>query len=149
MEPFATFAPADIVTTAALRDMGWQTQQAGGCSRDTDTACLLGGRFDVSAGFQTSSQGGAAQVMSFAGQRAENDESAFFAFFSGTNFELGVKVLDGCSVNGKFWVFLSGLTNQGWTVTVRDTRSAAVKTFGNPVGQLSATFADTEAFDCP
>jgi hypothetical protein len=150
MEPFATQNPSDIVTTAALRDMGWMTLQTGVCTPDADTACLLGGRFEVGVTFQTATQGGTAQVMSFGGQRAENAESVFFTFFSATNFEMGLKVLDACAINGRFWVFVSGLTDQGWTVTIRDTQTGAVKTYGNAVGQLSSTFADTtQGPSCP
>ncbi len=149
MEPIATLNPSDIVTAALLKDIGWPSAQAGGCVRDADTACLLGNRFEVEVDYQTAAQSGTAQVMSFNGQRAENGESAFFTFFSATNFEMGVKVLDAC-VFGKYWVFVSGLTDQGWTVTVRDTESAAApKVYTNPIGTLSTTFADTNAFNCP
>jgi len=149
MEPVATASPSDLVTTAALRDIGWQTQQASACVRDADTACLLSGRFEVGVVFDAGTTG-TAQVMSFGGQRAENDESVFFTFFSGTNFEMGVKALRACGVlNDKHWVFVSGLTDQGWTVTVRDSLTGAVKTYSNAAGHLSTTFADTSAFSCP
>lgn len=97
-----------------------------------------------------STSSGVAQVMSFGGQRAENDESAFFTFFSATNFEMGVKVLNACipALGNKFWVFISGLTDQGWTVTVRDTQTGSIRTYSNATGHLSSTFADTSAFNC-
>ncbi|HEV8631084.1 MAG TPA: hypothetical protein VGV61_12265 [Thermoanaerobaculia bacterium] len=149
MEPFATANPTDIVTTGLLRDLGWAVQQAGGCVRDADTACLGSDRFEVGVTFQTATTSGSAQVMSFGGQRAETDESAFFWFFGANNFEMGLKLLDACALNGKRWVFVSGLTDQGWTVTVRDTQTGAVKIYSNAVGHLSTTFADTVAFSCP
>jgi hypothetical protein len=96
----------------------------------------------------TESSEGRGQMMSFGGQRAESTDSSFWWFFTPSNYELGVKVLDGCGVNGRHWVFLSGLTNQGWKVTVRDNRSGAVKTYANPLGTMSAPFADTDAFAC-
>jgi hypothetical protein len=148
MEPFASATMADVVTTPLLRDLGWTVQQAGACNPDADTACLLRGRFQVEIDWQSATGNGAAQVLSFGGQRAENDESSFWWFFSPTNFEMGVKVLDGCSLNGKLWVFLSGLTDQGWTVRVRDTQTGTTKTYTNPAGHLSQTFADTAAFNC-
>ena len=93
---------------------------------------------------------GSAQVMSFGGQRTENDESVFFTFFSATNFEMGVKVLNACipAFGNKYWVFVSGLTDQGWTVTVRDSLTGGTRTYSNAVGHLSTTFADTSAFGC-
>ncbi len=122
-----------------------------GCLRNEETACLHAGRFEVQVDWQTRSDSGEAEVMSFGGERAENDESVFFWFFNPQNFEMGVKVLKACvpSLGNKYWVFTSGLTNQGWTVRVRDTYTDAMRTYENPVGQLSETFADTGAFDCP
>lgn len=127
------------------------TSGTAACVRDADTACLLGGRFEVEVDWRTASSNGTAQVMSFGGQRTENDDSVFWWFFSATNFEMGVKVLNACvpSLGNKFWVFASGLTDQGWTVRVRDTRTGVTKTYENPTGQLSKTVADTGAFDCP
>ena len=89
--------------------------------------------------------------MSFGGQRTENEESVFWWFFSPTNFEMGVKVLNACVpfLGNKYWVFVSGLTDQGWTVHVRDTQTGATRTYSNAVGHLSTTFADTSAFNCP
>ena len=149
LEPFATAGPADLLTTQLLHDIGWNLQKAGGCSPEAGTACLQSGRFEVKVDWQTASAGGAGQVMSFGGQRAGNDESVFWWFFSPTNFELGVKTLNACGFNGKFWVFLSGLTDQGWTVHVRDTTTGATKTYSNALGHLSQTSADVSAFDCP
>jgi hypothetical protein len=117
--------------------------------RDATTACLQGGRFEVKVDWTTAATNGAAQVMSFGGQRSENDDSVFWWFFGATNFEMGVKVLNACGAGGKFWVFVSGLTNQGWTLHIHDTRTGALKTYSNPLGQLSQTTADTSAFDCP
>jgi hypothetical protein len=119
------------------------------CTPDATTACLGGGRFQVTVDWQTSTASGAGRVMSFGGQRAENDDSVFYWFFSSTNFEMGLKVLDGCAVNGKFWVFVSGLTNQGWTVHVHDTATGATKTYSNALGHLTTTTADTSALSCP
>lgn len=121
------------------------------CARDADTACLLGGRFEVEVDWRTSSASGVGQVMSFGGQRTENEESVFWWFFGPTNFEMGVKMLNACvpALGNKFWVFVSGLTNQGWTVRVRDTQTGATRTYQNPTGQLSETFADVAAFNCP
>lgn len=137
-----------IDAVAALQALGG-SNSSGPCIRDDDTACLINNRFEVEVDWQTTNDSGDAQVMSFGGQRSENNESAFFWFFSSTNFEMGLKILDACGLNNKFWVFISGLTNQGWTVRVRDTQSGATKTYSNPVGQLTATTADTSAFSCP
>jgi hypothetical protein len=149
LEPFATLNPHDLLTTHLLNDIGWTLQTQGACVEGADTACLQSGRFEVKVNWESSTGTGAGQVMSFGGQRAENNESAFWWFFSATNFEMGVKVLNACSFNDSFWVYISGLTDQGWTVTVRDTATGAMQTYSNALGHLSSTFADVNAFSCP
>jgi hypothetical protein len=136
-----------IDAVAAFQALGGGNT-SGACVLDADTACLINGRFEVEVDWQTTSGAGDAQVMSFNGQRAENAESAFFWFFGPTNFEMGLKILDACALNNKFWVFVSGLTNQGWTVRIRDTQTGNEKTYSNPVGRLTPTTADTAALPC-
>ncbi|HSS48569.1 MAG TPA: hypothetical protein VLX28_06460, partial [Thermoanaerobaculia bacterium] len=148
LEPFATPYPSDILTTHLLNDIGWSLQPTA-CLEGSDTACVQVGRFEVKVDWQSATANGSGHVMGFAGPRAESDESVFWWFFSPTNFEMGVKVLNACPVNGKFWVYLSGLTDQGWTVHIRDTATGATQTYSNPLGHLSSTFADTGAFSCP
>jgi len=128
------------------------TPGAGGlCIRDADTACLLNGRFKVEVTYQTASSGGNAQVMFFNAERAESVESAFFWFFSPTNFEMGVKMVDACvAPYNRYWVFFSGLTSQGFQVTVTRMSDGFVKVYpANPIDNLPTTVADTDAFPCP
>ena len=56
-----------------------------------------------------------------------------------------IKVLDGTSVNGHFWVFYGALSNVQYTITVTDTRTGAIKVYTNPFGTL-ASVADVLAF---
>lgn len=72
-------------------------------------------------------------------------ETKGFWFFSPDNIDLVVKVLDGRSDNGKFWVFFGSLTNVQFTLTVTDTVTGAQKTYTNTQGQM-ASHADTSAF---
>jgi hypothetical protein len=118
------------------------------CVADADTACLQNGRLAVEVDWQTSNASGRAAVMSFEGKRAATNESAFFFFFGATNFEIGVKVLDGCGINDRFWVYIGGLTDQGYTVRVRDTQTGRKKTYTNAVGHVSSTVTDVGALAC-
>jgi hypothetical protein len=68
-----------------------------------------------------------------------------FWFFSPDNVDLVVKVVDGRSFNGHFWVFYGSLTDTQFTLTVTDTATGATKTYTNAQGQL-ASVADTSAF---
>ncbi|MEO8277485.1 MAG: trypsin-like peptidase domain-containing protein [Thermoanaerobaculia bacterium] len=121
------------------------------CVRDATTACLLNGKFKVQVTYQTATASGPAQIMSFGGQRAENVESAFFWFFNATNFEMGVKMVDACvEPFNRSWVFFSGLTSQGFQVTVTRMSDLVQKVYpANPVNHIPTTTADTDAFTCP
>jgi hypothetical protein len=119
------------------------------CLRDSQTACLLNGRFQVRVTWRTRTASGSGNVMSFIDQRAENDESVFFWFFDSTNFEMGIKMLNACTFNNKFWIYIGGLTDQGWTVTVTDTKTGAARTYANAIGHLSTPVGDTSALPCP
>ncbi|HEY0512867.1 MAG TPA: hypothetical protein VGH73_13240 [Thermoanaerobaculia bacterium] len=119
------------------------------CARDSNTACLLNGRFQVTTTYRTSSSSGAGTVMYFGGSRAESDESVFFWFFNSSNFEMGLKLLNACGYNNHFWVYIGGLTDQGWTVHILDTQTGATRTYSNSLGHLSSSVGDTSALPCP
>ncbi len=74
-----------------------------------------------------------------------SSETRGFWFFSSDNIDLVFKVLDGRSVNGKFWVFWGSLTNVEYTLTVTDTVTGAQKTYTNAQGEMTSG-ADTKAF---
>ena len=114
---------------------------AGTCSPGSSVLCLDANRFRVEVSWraQQSGQSGVGQAIPLVAN------TGAFWFFDPTNLELVVKVLDGRSVNGKFWVFYGSLTNVEFTLTVTDTLTGAVKTYLNPQGQM-ASFADTSAF---
>ena len=46
-------------------------------------------------------------------------QSGYFWFFDPDNVEVTVKVLDGRAVNGKLWLFVTGMTDLGLTVEAR------------------------------
>ena len=72
------------------------------------------------------------------------------SFLDPTNVELTVKVLNGCGVNQRYWVFASGLTNQAVTISVTDTKTGTTRTYNNPQGRVFRTRLDTGAFaTCP
>jgi hypothetical protein len=115
----------------------------GSCTRTATTACLVGARFQVRVSYANSSSSGNGTVMSFSGARAESDESVFLYFTDPLNFEMGLKILNACSFSSHYWVFIGGLTNQGWTVNIVDTSNGNFFTYHNNNGHLTATVADT------
>jgi hypothetical protein len=60
-----------------------------------------------------------------------------------------VKVLDGCSINGKRWVFVAATTDVGYTLTVTDTQTGSIWTSQNPLGHAASPVQDTAALACP
>jgi hypothetical protein len=111
------------------------------CRSDATSLCVGGGRFRVAVAWTASNigQSGSGRTVPLTA-----DTGAFW-FFQPSNLELVVKVLDGRTINGKFWVFWGALTNVGWTLTVTDTTTGDVRTYTNPEGQ-QASGSDTEAF---
>jgi hypothetical protein len=78
------------------------------------------------------------------------DESGYFTFFGPSNVELVAKVLNGCPVNQRYWVFLAGLTNVGVTVQVEDTVTGHLETYVNSPGKTFQPVLDTSRFaTCP
>ncbi len=113
---------------------------------DADQALAMAGdRFCVSAVWQDGAGGSGIGLP--VGHRS--DGSGLFYFFSPDNWELSVKVIDGCAVNDRFWVFLSGSTDVGFTVTVRDvTGNTPTRRYTNAAHHLTSVVADTNAFPC-
>ncbi len=112
----------------------------GGCQPGPLQLCLNGGRFAVRARWTDfSGNSGVGTAVGLSG------ETGYFWFFSAGNVETVLKVIDGRSVNGHFWVFYGALSDVQYTLIVTDTVTGLKKTYTNPAGQF-ASVADTAAF---
>lgn len=99
------------------------------CEADATTLCLHDGRFLVRAFTRLGETGGeSAHAIPL------TRESGAFWLFSRDNLELLVKVLDGCAVNGNFWVFAAGLTDREVQLVVTDLSTGTVRSFYSPGG---------------
>ncbi|MCP4664664.1 MAG: hypothetical protein GY856_55480 [bacterium] len=128
-------------------DGGYQSGSAGLLRVERPTVMYLNhGRFKVEVDwldFQGNTDVG--QVVPFG-----SDDSGLFWFFDDDNWEMLVKVLDGCAVNDHFWVFFAATTNVEYTLRVTDTETGTVKTYFNPLGTAAAAGTDSSAFaTCP
>jgi subtilisin family serine protease len=123
---------------ARLVGLGDSTPSSG--CHGPDALCLGGGRFAVRVGW-TAPDGrrgsGAARPLT--------DDSGLFTFFDPDNVELVVKVLDGCALNGRFWVFAGGLTDLEIELEVEDLLSGDARTYHSPGGAPFATLRDPQA----
>ena len=116
-----------------------------GCIPNPQTLCLNIGAFSVTASFQTTPEGPSAPANAV----ALTGSTGYFWFFDPANVEMIVKVLDGCEVNGHYWVFAGRMTNVGVEWKVTDTRSSTTNSYSNPAGTPFQPVQDTAAFPCP
>lgn len=116
------------------------------CVANANTLCLNGNRYKVTVSWKTGTgqTGVASQVA------VPSDDSGLLWFFDDDNWEMLVKVLDGCGVNNHYWVFFMALTDVEYTLTVVDTQTGKTKVYFNPQGAPSPLVTDTSAFaTCP
>jgi hypothetical protein len=55
-------------------------------------------------------------------------DSGLFYFNNSNNWEMLLKVLNACTLNNRYWVFVSATTNVQFTLTVTDTQRSVTKT---------------------
>lgn len=112
------------------------------CLPDSRTLCLNDQRFQVEVDWRDFEGGtGVGQVVD-----CTTDDSGLFWFFRPDNWELLVKVIDGCDFNDNFWVFAGSTTNVEYTLRVTDTSTGAVREYHNPLGRSAPAITDTQAF---
>ena len=112
------------------------------CVSSPTTLCLQQNRFRVEVGWRDfRGDSGAGQLVPLT-----SDNSGLFWFFDEDNWELLVKVLDGCSFNDRFWVFSAATTNVEYTLRVTDHLAAITKEYHNPLGNAAPTITDVDAF---
>ena len=143
--------PGRDTAVVAIRD----DDGAGGCTEEATAGvaaghlCLVGeGRFRVEAEWRDPRTGDSG----LAGVIPESQTTGFFWFFSRSNVELIVKMLDGRRITGAFWVFYGALSDVEYWIVVTDTtedgEEGAFRVFHNEPFEL-ASFADTSAFPEP
>lgn len=144
----ATATVTDNRTSDAYAVLG-QRQSAsavsgGPCTPDALSLCLSNGRFKVQATWQSTTSSGVGTAI------PGTSDTGQFWFFSASNVEIVVKVLNGCGITNRYWVFAGGLTNVKVTLTVTDMQNGTVKTYINPLNTAFAPIQDTAAFaTCP
>ncbi len=112
------------------------------CEPDAETLCLHSGRYELQAFWRTvDGNSGVAQVV----PKATRD-SGLFRFFDADNWEILIKVLDGCAVNGHHWVYAASTTDLGYEIRVRDTTTDDAKVYRNEPGLPAPAITDDKAF---
>ncbi len=76
-----------------------------------------------------------------------SSESGLLWFFSRGNAEVLIKVLDGCSLNGHYWVFVAPVTDVAFNLYVRNSEGRTWSHY-NRQGETAGARNDTFAFRC-
>lgn len=116
------------------------------CSPDDTVLCLHGGRFQVQVDW-TDYEGlsGLGRVVPF-----QSTDSGLFWFFEARNWELMVKVIDGCSFNGFYWVYAAATTDVAYRMVVTDTTTGLQQVYENRLGEAAPATTDSVALmSCP
>ena len=127
------------------------------CRPSASRACLNERRFDVSARFSTR------RVSRALAKRLDadglGDSGSLFYFFGPDNPEMVVKVVDGCGLNGHWWVFGSAATDLAYEVVIKDLanggrairyrrNAGGVIVGNNGYSTAAGVITDTWAFAC-
>jgi hypothetical protein len=115
------------------------------CAANAKTLCLGGGRFAATVTWQDfNGKSGDAMVAE------KSASSGAFSFFAAQDWDLMVRVVDGCGANARYWVLAAAPTNLKVTLKVEDTKTGQVRTYRNPLGQIPGGVIDKNAFaGCP
>jgi hypothetical protein len=105
-----------------------------GCTSSSTVACVQSNRFSI----QVTHRGLSGRVA------AVSSQSATFWTGGSANWEVLAKVLNGCSINGHYWVFGAGATSHSYSITVEDTLNDLLVFFGGSPCPLT----NITAFPC-
>jgi hypothetical protein len=155
-EPIVVSVPIGRLDAGAHTVLIWEAAQTGPNGHNAtlldslaftvaagpSSTLLLHGRFEATVSWRAfDGSSGVGHVVPGSSQ-----ESGLFWFFGPGNWELLVKVLDACAVNGHFWVLGAGGTNVEFTVEIEDVLTHQTWTYTNPSGHPAGSFFDTAAF---
>ncbi|MDE2849271.1 MAG: cache domain-containing protein [Acidobacteriota bacterium] len=133
-----------VRSTASLTFLVEAAEPAGTCVADDQTRCLQDSRFAVEMDWWTGDgRSGPGRVV----HHGTNDSGLFYFFFeSGDNWEVLIKVLDGCSVNEHVWVYGASATTLGYRIRVTDTVTGTFREYLNTNGRRADAITDSGAF---
>ena len=131
------------VTSTAERDILVQARYpAGTCEPDVSTLCLQDSRYAIRVAWWADDERSGVGSVVYAG----TNDSGLFWFFDRENWEVLIKVLDGCALNGHMWIFGASTTDTGFSIAVTDTVTGQVQEYRNEAGEPAAAIVDSEAF---
>ena len=114
----------------------------GPCDPGDETLCVRDGRYEVKVDWWTA---GGEPTPAFVADYGTPDAGMFW-FLEPANWEILIKVLDGCSTNGHVWVYGASTTDLGYLIRVRDTVTGEKSEYRNEAGEPAPAITDGTAF---
>lgn len=127
----------ETLTPEPTQDLRNTSAALHSCFASSTVACVqgpFGGRFELRV-FQGGRQAPVA---------VDGVDSAVFYFFGSNNWEVLAKVLDGCAINNRYWVYAAGATDRAYTLQVKDTLNGRSIAYNGAVCPI----ADIGFFPC-
>ena len=114
----------------------------GRCAVDENTVCLHDARYEVRVTWLA--ENGRTGTARAAGSTTE--DAGLFWFFDPDNWEVLIKVLDGCALNDHVWVYGASTTDLGYSIRVTDTATGIEREYRNEPGVPASAITDATAF---
>ncbi len=111
------------------------------CSAGGDNLCLLDNRFKIETEWRDQRTGN----HDYGTAIEASNKSGFVWFFNQSNIELIVKMLDGRSLTGAYWLFYGALSDVEYWIIATDTDNGDVVLYRNVPGDICG-LGDTQAF---
>jgi hypothetical protein len=115
------------------------------CTSNSTTLCLFSNRFQVTAQYNTYGSPG---TYSNATTATFSDNTGFFQTVTAGNVDVVVKMVNFCSLNNTWSVYIGGTTDLGVRLTITDMNTGNVYPATNPLG-TGWTLIRGAAFPCP
>ena len=138
-----TVSDGEVESSSSLTFLVEAAEPAGTCAADVRTRCLGDSRFAVTVDWRGAGGEESGATVAHAG----TNDSGMFWFFDRANWEVLVKVLDGCGVNGRVWVFAASTTDLGYAIRVEDTATGEVREYRAEPGEPASAVTDMKAFE--
>lgn len=114
------------------------------CVVSPSELCLEAGRFRVGVTFRNRHSDGS---IDSAGVIPGTDNTGLVWFFDPGNIELILKIVDGRTANGHFWVYYGGISDLEYWITITDTRTGLQQIYHNEPGEICGGADDRAFFD--
>jgi hypothetical protein len=138
------FSPAQEISPGVWMAQTISPEDFGSCIPNEEVLCLQRGRFTIYVTVDWYDED------YFFGkvQHRLSDTSGTFYFYSLDNTEIVLKILNGCWLNGRYWIFITGLTDRPIVISVIDEFTDTITEYST-MGGYPLVWRDTEVgFPC-